>query len=52
MMRLRRNSGFYPILVVFLGTFACSPSLFSNYGRITPDWEVTKAFEGYQVNPE
>ena len=51
-MRLRRNSGFYLILALCLCTVACSPSLFPNYGRITPDWEVTKAIEGYQVNPE
>ena len=51
-MRLRKNSRFYSILALCLFTVACSPSLFSNYGRITPDGEVTKAIEGYQVNPE
>lgn len=51
-MLLRRNSRFYPILALCLWTVACSPSMFSNYGRITPDWEVTKQVEGYQVNPE
>lgn len=52
MVRLRRNSRFYPILALCLCTVACSPSLFPNYGRITPDWEVTKAIEGYRVDPE
>ena len=51
-MRLRKNSLFYLMLALCLYTVACSPSMFPNYGRITPDWEVTKAIEGYQVNPE
>jgi hypothetical protein len=29
----------------------CNGSLFKNYGRITPDGNVTNAFEKYQVNP-
>ncbi|MHB9096599.1 MAG: hypothetical protein ACYC5X_02130 [Syntrophales bacterium] len=49
---MRRNSRYYPILVLCLCTVACSPSMFSNYGRITPDGEVTRAIEGYQVNPD
>ena len=51
-MSLRRNSRFYLILALCLSMAACSSFLFRNYGRITPNWEVTKAFEGYQVNPE
>ncbi|MHB8909980.1 MAG: hypothetical protein ACYDAA_14000 [Syntrophales bacterium] len=51
-MRLRRNNRFYSIMALCLCTVACSPSMFSNYGRITPDGEVTKQVEGYEVNPE
>ena len=51
-MSLRRNSRFYLILILCLSTAACSASLFRNYGRISPNGEVTRAFEGYQVNPE
>jgi len=51
-MSLRRNSRFYLILILCLSTAACSASLFRNYGRINPNGEVTKAFEGYQVNSE
>ena len=51
-MRLKRSSRFYLILALGLCTSACSPSVFSNYGRITPDRGVTKAIEGYEVNPE
>jgi hypothetical protein len=38
------------ILIVFL-SFGCAGSLLKNYGRITPDGNVTNAFEKYQVNP-
>ena len=34
-----------------MSTVACA-SLFMNYGRIDPSYEVTQAFEGYQVNPQ
>ena len=36
-------------LVLFIG---CAGSLFKNYGEISPDMRVTKAFETYQINPE
>ena len=51
-MNLRRISRFYLILMLCLSTAACSGSLFRNYGRISPDTDVTQAFEGYQVNSE
>jgi hypothetical protein len=51
-MSLRRYSRFFLILIMCLSTAACSGSLFRNYGRINPDGDVTKAFEGYQVNSE
>jgi hypothetical protein len=51
-MSLRRNSCFYLILILCLSTAACSASLFRNYGQINPNGEVTRAFEGYQINPE
>ena len=51
-MHLRRNSRFFLIPTLCLCAVACSPSLFPTFGRITPDQEVTKAIEGYQVNPE
>jgi hypothetical protein len=38
------------ILIIFLSS-GCTGSLFKNYGRITPDGNVTNAFEKYQVNP-
>jgi len=38
------------ILIIFLSS-GCSGSLFKNYGRITPDGNVTNDFEKYQVNP-
>ena len=50
-MHLRRNRRFYLILILCLSTAACS-TLFRNYGRINPNGEVTKVFEGYQINPE
>ena len=51
-MLLRRNNRFCQIMALCLCTVACSPSMFSNYGRITPDREVTKQVEGYQANPD
>jgi len=51
-MSLRRNSRFYLILILCLCTAACSASLFRNYGQISPNGAVTRAFEGYQVNPQ
>ena len=50
-MSLRKNSGFCLILILCLCTVACSAS-FQNYGRISPNEEVTRAFEAYHVNPE
>ena len=38
------------ILIIFLSS-GCTGSLFKNYGKITPDGNVTNAFEKYQVNP-
>ncbi len=38
------------ILIIFLSP-GCSGSFFKNYGRITPDGNVTNAFEKYRVNP-
>jgi hypothetical protein len=35
-----------------LALAACPASLLRNYGGISPNREVTKAFEEYQVNPE
>jgi len=40
------------VLILCVGTVACGAALFRNYGRITPSPEVTRAFEGYQVNPQ
>jgi hypothetical protein len=51
-MNLKRNSRFFLILVLCLSTAACAGALFPNYGRINPAVEVTRAFEGYQVNPD
>jgi hypothetical protein len=48
---MRRNCCFTLTLIMCLSTVACA-SLFRNYGRIDPSEEVTRAFEGYQVNPE
>ena len=38
------------VLIIFLSS-GCTGSFFKNYGRITPDGNVTNAFEKYQVNP-
>lgn len=38
------------VLIILLSS-GCAGSLFKNYGRITPDGNVTNAFEKYQVNP-
>jgi len=51
-MRLRRSRCYTLILFLCLGTVACPASLLRNYGRINPSEEVTRAFEGYQVNPD
>ena len=37
----------FSILILSAG---CAGSLFMNYGKITPNMEVTKAFETYQIN--
>jgi hypothetical protein len=50
-MSLRRNSRFYLILILCLYMAACSAT-FRNYGRISPNEEVSRVFEEYQVNPE
>ena len=50
-MRSSRN-GRYLILALCLSMAACATTSFSSYGRITPNGEVTKAIESYQVNPE
>jgi hypothetical protein len=39
------------ILMLCLSAAGCG-SLFRNYGGITPNTEVTQAFEGYRVNSE
>jgi hypothetical protein len=38
------------ILIILLSS-GCTGSFFKNYGRITPNGNVTNAFEKYQVNP-
>jgi hypothetical protein len=43
---------FYLLLVVCLGTMACTSQLFRNFGRISFSDEVTRAFENYSVNTD
>ena len=50
-MNIGRSGRFCLILILCLGAAGCG-SLFRNYGRITPNREVTQAFEGYRVNSE
>ena len=50
-MNWKRKSLFCVIFMLCLGAAACSSS-FRAYGRIDPSAEATRAFEGYQVNPE
>ncbi len=50
-MNVRRIGRFCLILILCLSAAGCG-SLFRNYGRITPNTEVTQAFEGYRVNSE
>lgn len=51
-MHWKRQFFLGAILVLCLGTAACSNTLFKAYGRIDPTPEATQAFEGYQVNPD
>jgi hypothetical protein len=37
-------------LIIILSS-GCAGSLFKNYGKITPDGNVTNAFDAYQINP-
>lgn len=48
------RKAFFSLLILFLCLCLISCSTFSsgNYGRITPDAEVTKALEAYLVNPD
>ena len=42
------------VICVFLllSFFGCAGLYFGNYGKITPDRNVTQAFETYRVNPD
>jgi len=50
-MSWRKNFGFYLILILCLSMVSCSVSLFGNYGRISPNEEVTRVLEGYRIDP-
>jgi hypothetical protein len=47
-----RHVCFYLVLVVCLGTMACTGQLFRNFGRINLSSEITGAFENYSVNAD
>ena len=51
-MDWKRTSVVCMFIMLCLATAACSASLFKAYGRIDPSAEATRAFEGYQVNPD
>jgi len=51
-MHWREKIHLYLTVCLCLILVSCSASLLRNYGRINPNMEVTKAIEGYQVNPE
>jgi len=38
-------------ILIFFSSSGCTGSLYKNYGRITPDSNVTNAFDAYQINP-
>jgi hypothetical protein len=51
-MKSRRSIRFCLLLALCLSAAACTGHFFRNYGRIDLNSETTRAFEGYQVNPE